>query len=141
MKMKTLRFVVIAAGLLLVSRSLSAHHGAAAYDMSKTVALKDAVVTKFSWINPHALIYFDIKDESGKVTHWAAETGSPIAIGVVGWSRNSLKPGDVVTIWVFQSKTGQTVGRLNKIQFADGSLLRDTQVGGDKGDRSDDGLR
>ena len=73
--------------------------------------------------------------------HWAAETGSPIAIGVVGWSRNSLKPGDVVTIWVFQSKTGQTVGRLNKIQFADGSLLRDTQVGGDKGDRSDDGLR
>jgi len=140
-KMKALRFVVIAAGLLIVSRSLSAHHGAAAYDMSKTVALKDAVVTKFSWINPHALIYFDIKDESGKVMHWAAETGSPIAIGVVGWSRNSLKPGDVVTIWVFQSKTRQTVGRLNKIQFADGSLLRDTQVGGDKGDRSDDGLR
>jgi Family of unknown function (DUF6152) len=140
-KMKPLMLVVIVAGLLMDSRSLSAHHGAAAYDMSKTVAFKDAVVTKFSWINPHALISFDVKDDTGKITHWAAETGSPIAIGVVGWSRNSVKAGDVITIWVFQSKNGQNVGRLNKVQFADGSLLRDTQVGGDNGSRSDDGLR
>jgi hypothetical protein len=140
-KMKTLITLVIVAGLLLVCRPLSAHHGAAAYDMSKAIPFKDAVVTKYSWINPHALIFFDVKDEAGKVTHWSAETGSPIAIGVVGWSRNSVKVGDVVTIWVFQAKNGQSVGRLNRIQFADGSMLRDTQVGGDKGDRSDEGLR
>ena len=109
--------------------------------MSTTVELKHAVVTKFSWINPHALIYFDIKDDNGDIKHWAAETGSPIAIGVIGWTRNSMKAGDEITIWLFQSKTGLSVGRLNKIQFADGTLLRDTQVGGEKGDRSDDGLR
>src|SRR5438105_14111909 len=103
MKMKTLTSIVIVGAFLIVSRPLFAHHGAAAYDMSKAIALKDAVVTKFSWINPHALIYFDVKDETGKVTHWAAETGSPIAIGVVGWSRNSVKAGDVITIWVFQA--------------------------------------
>jgi len=140
-KMKKLISVVIVAGLLLVSRPLSAHHGAAAYDMSKPVVFKGAVVTKYSWINPHALIFFDVKDETGEVTHWTAETGSPIAIGVVGWSRNSVKVGDEVEIWLYQSKNGQKVGRLNRIQFADGSMLRDTQVGGDSGNRSDDGLR
>lgn len=141
MKMKTLTSVVIVAGLLLICRSVSAHHGAAAYDMTKTVELKNAVVTKFTWANPHALIYFDAKDESGEVKHWAVEAGSPSAIGVVGWTRSSVKPGDVVTIWLFQTKTGVPVGRLNKIQFADGSLLRDTQTGGENGVRSDDGLR
>ena len=141
MKIRTLTSLVIVAGLFMVCRPLFAHHGAAAYDMSKAVELKEAVVTKFSWINPHALIYFDVKDQAGEITHWTAETGSPIAIGVVGWTRNSVKVGDLVTVWVFQSKTGQSVGRLNKIQFADGSLLRDTQVGGESGNRSDDGLR
>ena len=49
--------------------------------------------------------------------------------------------GDVVTIWLFQTKTGVPVGRLNKMQFADGSMLRDSQVGGENGERTDDGLR
>jgi Family of unknown function (DUF6152) len=62
-KAKPLMLVVIVAGVLMVSRSLYAHHGAAAYDMSKPVAFKDVVVTKYSWINPHALIFFDVKDE------------------------------------------------------------------------------
>ena len=142
MKLKKLTFVVVVTGILLaVCVPLSAHHGAAAYEMSKALEIKDAVVTKYSWINPHALIYFDAKDDKGEVRHWAAETGSPIAIQVVGWTRNSLKPGDVITIWVFQAKTGLPVGRLNKLQFADGKLLRDTQVGADDGNRTDDGLR
>src|SRR6266571_2629973 len=83
--------------------------------MSKPVMLKDAVVTKYSWMNPHVLIYFDLKDNTGKVTQWTLETGSPSAIGVVGWGRNSIKVGDMVTIWLFQTKTGLPVGRLNKI--------------------------
>jgi hypothetical protein len=140
-KIKTVMFVVLVTGVLSVCSPLFAHHGAAAYDMSKATEIKNALLTKYSWMNPHALIYFDVKNESGEVKHWAVETGSPTAIGVLGWSRNSLKAGQVVTIWVFQSKTGLSVGRLNKIQFADGSMLRDTQVGGEKGERADDGLR
>jgi hypothetical protein len=140
-KLRTLTFVLVVAGLLAVCAPLFAHHGAAAYDMSKPVVLKDAVVTKYSWMNPHVLIYFDLKDDTGKVTQWTVETGSPSSIGVVGWNRNSIKAGDAVTIWLFQTKTGLPVGRLNKIQFADGSMLRDSQVGGDNGERTDDGLR
>jgi hypothetical protein len=140
-ELRTLTVVLVVAGLLAVCTPLLAHHGAAAYDMTKAVMLKDAVVTKYSWMNPHVLIYFDLKDSTGKVTQWTVETGSPSAIGVVGWGRNSVKIGDAVTLWIFQTKTGLPVGRLNKIQFADGSMLRDSQVGGENGERTDDGLR
>ena len=141
MKIKNLTSVVVVAGLLAISAPLLAHHGAAAYNMTQAVEMKDAVVTKYTWINPHTLIYFDVKDDKGEVKHWAVETGSPSAIGVIGWTRNTLKVGDVITIWVFQTKTGLPVGRLNKLQFADGRLIRDTQVGANDGNRSDDGLR
>ncbi len=138
MKLRILTFVLLIAGLCA---PLFAHHGAAAYDMSKAVELKGAVVTKYSWMNPHVLIYFDVKDNAGKVTQWTAEAGSPSALGVVSWGRTSIKVGDEVTIWIFQTKTGAPVGRLNKIQFADGTLMRDSQTGGDKGERTDDDLK
>src|SRR5580692_5231015 len=126
MKTKLLMSVALIAGLLMVCGPTSAHHGASAYDTSKPLTMKDAVVTKYSWINPHVLIYFDSKDDKGDVQHWTAEIGSPSAVELVGWSRTTLKPGDVVTIYVFQSKTGRPVGRLNKIQLANGTLLRDS---------------
>jgi Family of unknown function (DUF6152) len=141
MKTKLLISVALALGLLLSCVPTFAHHGTAAYDMSKPVVLKDAVVTKYAWINPHTLITFDHKDESGNVQHWTVEIGSPAAVSLVGWSRNSLKAGDVITIYVWQTKTGRPVGRLNKIMLADGSVLRDTQTGGDDGGRADNGAR
>jgi hypothetical protein len=75
---------------------------------------------------------FDAKDENGNVTHWAGEAGSPSAIGLLGWNRNSLKPGDVITVYIFPAKSGNPVGRLNKIVLADGTTLRDSQLGGYK---------
>ncbi len=109
--------------------------------MSKPVILKDAVVTRYSWINPHALILFDAKDEKGNIQHWTVEIGSPAAVSLVGWSRNSLKPGDMITIYVWQTKNGAPVGRLNKLMTPDGTLLRDTQTGADDGGRADNGAR
>jgi hypothetical protein len=138
-KIRTFAFLI--AGFMAVCSPLLAHHGAAAYDMSKPVEIKNAVITKYSWINPHVLIYFDAMDDKGEVKHWGIETGSPSAIAVMGWTRATLKVGEVVTIWLFQTKTGVPVGRLNKLQFADGRLMRDTQVGANDGSRSDDGLR
>ncbi len=141
MKARLLTSLALMAGLLIICGPLLAHHGAAAYDMTKPVVLKDAIITKYSWANPHALIFFDVKDDKGEVQHWTTEIGSPAAVELVGWSRTTLKPGDVVTIYVFQSKTGRPVGRLNKIQLANGTLLRDSQTGGDQGQRSDDAVR
>jgi hypothetical protein len=141
MKMKLLISVALMAGLLTVCHPTPAHHGASAYDMSKPLMMKGAVVTKYSWINPHTLIFFDYKDDKGNVQHWTAETGSPSAVNLLGWSRTSLKPGDVITIFVFQSKSSPQVGRLNKLALADGTLLRDSQTGGDHGERADDAVR
>jgi hypothetical protein len=137
MKTKLLALVALAAIVLGVCSPVFAHHGAAAYDMSKPVVLKNAVVTKYSWINPHPLIVVDYKDDKGAVQHWTTEMGSTPASELIGWSRTTLKPGDVITIYIWQSKTGLTVGRLNKVILADGTTMRDTQRGADDGGRAD----
>ena len=136
MEAKRITFGILIA-LLAVCGSAFAHHGAAAYDMSKPVVLKDAVVTKFAWINPHPLILVDWKDDKGNVQHWTTEMGSTPASQLIGWTRDTLKPGDVITIYIWQTKTHLTVGRLNKVILADGKTLRDTQTGGDDGRRAD----
>jgi hypothetical protein len=114
---------------LMVCVSLFAHHGSTAYDTSKAVVLKGATVTKYVWANPHVIITLDVKDDKGNVQHWSAEAGTPQTVTLSGWSKTSVKPGDVVTVYIFQSKTGNLVGRLNKIVLADGTELRDSALG------------
>jgi uncharacterized protein DUF6152 len=137
MKTKALVFAALIVLIVSVGGSAFAHHGAAAYDMSKPIILKDAVVTKYAWINPHPLIVVDWKDAKGAVQHWTTEMGSTPASQLIGWTRTTLKPGDVITIYIWQSKTGLTVGRLNKVILADGTTMRDTQRGADDGGRAD----
>lgn len=137
MKTRLLASAGLVAGLLIICGHAFAHHGSAAYDMTKPVVLKGAVVTKYRWINPHALISFDYKDDKGNVQHWTTEIGSPAAVSLVGWNRASLKPGDVITVYVWQSKTGRPIGRINKVMLAGGTLLRDSQTGADDGNRAD----
>jgi len=136
-KTKVLMMVGLFAGLAAIEGPLFAHHGAAAYDMSKPVVLKDATVTEFLWINPHPLIKADFKDKQGNVQHWTMEMGSTMSAGLIGWTRTTLAYGDVVTLYVWQAKTRAPVGRFNKVVFADGSTMRDTQTGADDGGRAD----
>jgi hypothetical protein len=111
-----------------------AHHGNTAYDTSKVVVLKDAKVTQYVWANPHVIITFDVKDDKGNVQHWSAEAGTPQTVVLAGWSKTSLQKGDVITVYIFQAKTGNPVGRLNKIVLADGTELRDSALGYREGD-------
>jgi hypothetical protein len=131
MNNKRLKLFALLITILLAGGPLLAHHGAAAY-ADKIVVLKDATVTKFVWANPHNIVMFDVKDDKGEIIHWAGEAGSPSATGLLGWTRNSLQPGDVITVYIYPAKSGNPVGRLNKIVFADGKILRDSQLGGDK---------
>jgi hypothetical protein len=128
---KRLMLLGLAGVACLASVPLFAHHGAAAYSNKMTV-LKDATVTRFVWANPHTILLFDVKDENGNVTHWAGEAGSPSAVGLLGWTKNSVQAGDVITVYIFPSKSGSPVGRLNRIMFADGRVLKDSQLGGYK---------
>jgi Family of unknown function (DUF6152) len=135
MKNRLLMTFVLAAGVLSISGPLLAHHGNAAYEDQFT-EFKNATVTRFSWNNPHALINFDAKDAKGKVVHMVCETAAPQALRLIGWSKTSLQPGDVITIRLYVAKNGNPAGRLNKIILADGSELHDTQLGGDEGGKS-----
>jgi len=119
------------AGFLAVCLPLSAHHGNAAYDESKVVVLKNATVTKFAWANPHTIIAFDVKDDKGNLVHWSSELGSPSALTLLGWTKVSIQPGDVITVYIHQSKTGNPVGRASQIVLADGTALKDSSGGGD----------
>src|SRR5438067_13125832 len=139
--MKTTTIITIIAGLLLLCSVAVAHHGAAAYDMSKPVVLKNATVTEFVWINPHPLIKADYKDEQGNVQHWTMEMGSTVSAQLLGWTRTTLNYGDVVTLYVWQAKTKLPVGRFNKVIFSDGTTMRDTQTGADDGGRADTDVR
>ena len=121
--------VALVMGFLMLGVQLLAHHGNVAYDTSKAVVLKGATVTKFVWANPHTFIMFDVKDEKGEVQHWSGEAGSPSSLRLLGWTQNSLHPGDTITVYIYASKTGNPVGRLNRIVLADGSELKDSALG------------
>jgi hypothetical protein len=109
---------------LLVPRAgLNAHHGTYGYRADKVLVLHGAVVTKFMWVNPHSFVMFDCKDEKGNLAHWSGELGSPAALRAVGWNKSSIGSGDIVTVYLFESKFEKRVGLLNKIVFPDGKTL------------------
>jgi len=122
-------------GALAISSPLMAHHGNAAFS-DKPITLKDGKVTNFAWSNPHSLVEFDAKDDKGKMQHWVVETAAPQALVLIGWSKSSLQPGDVITVTMYQAKTGAPAGRLQKIVLSDGSELHDTQLGADGGGKA-----
>jgi hypothetical protein len=126
------RFALCVGFLLAICGSALAHHGSAAY-ADKLIELKQATITKFVWANPHCVINFDAKDDKGNVVHWIVETGPSTNIGLIGWTKTTLAPGDAADIFLYQAKTGNPVGRLNKIVLNDGTELHDTQLGGADG--------
>lgn len=101
--------IALVAGVLAVCGSACAHHGSAAYS-NNVIAMKDVTVTKFAWNNPHCIVMFDAKDDKGNVVHWAAEIGSPPAVTVLGWTKNSLQPGDSRHRLSVAREIGQTRG-------------------------------
>src|SRR5262252_8098440 len=84
--------------LLLAAMPVLAHHSfAAEYDSTKPVSVTGAV-TKVEWMNPHARFYIDVKDQGGSVTNWEFELGSPNGLMRQGWTRNSMKIRDTVSV-------------------------------------------
>jgi hypothetical protein len=120
-----LRTLFALAGLILVLGSVSAyaHHAfAAEFDRTKPVTLTGAI-TKLEWTNPHARFYIDVKGEDGKVVNWDFELGSPNNLMRLGWNRNSLKPGDTVTVEGFRAKNAANVGNANVVRLANGTRV------------------
>lgn len=117
------------AGVLLVSAvvtaasaPLLAHHGSASFDTSKRVTLK-GTVTEWLWANPHCFLKIDAMDDTGGVRNWALETQNPTGMTQRGWSRNSFKVGDEVTVVIEAVKNGAPIGRIVRATLPGGSTL------------------
>jgi hypothetical protein len=120
--MTRLRSTTVAALLAAAALPLDAHHGAAAYDLTAPVALA-ATITRFEWRNPHALIDFTAGDDGSAAAQWTAETAGLIILNRAGWTRNSLEPGDRVTIVGFRARNGSNSMILQRVVLADGREL------------------
>jgi len=113
-------FGALVFGSLFSSLPLLAHHSfAAEYDSRKIITVH-GIVQKVAWVNPHAYVWIDVKDESGKVTTYAFESLSPNALMHSGWTRNSLKAGDEVTVDGYLAKDGKPL--------ADGSIHANSKL-------------
>ena len=117
--------VVLTVTLLLISIPLLAHHGASEYDMTKIVSLR-ATVIELQYVNPHTLLTFSVKDDSGKAMEWQGELPSPNLLSRRGWSRSILKSGDQVTIIGAPAKNGERGMQVKKLVFPDGHELPGT---------------
>ena len=116
-------FWVAATALLLTAMRLSAHHAfAAEYDESKRITVS-GTVTRFKWTNPHGWLYVDQKDETGKVTRWGFEMGSPGGLTRRGWTRTELMKGDPVTVDGFAAKNGSNTANARTVTLPDGRKL------------------
>jgi DNA/RNA endonuclease YhcR with UshA esterase domain len=118
-----LAILIACAGMLSTALPVFAHHSfAAEYDASKPVELH-GTVTKMEWTNPHARIYLAVKDANGTVTEWNLELASPNVLSRNGWTRHSLKEGDVVTVSGARAKDGNTMANARTVILADGKKV------------------
>jgi hypothetical protein len=102
--------------------SLHAHHGAAAYDPTKSLTLRGTVAA-FEWANPHALITFRVAGPDDAPVTWTAETAGLMILTRAGWTRSTLKAGDAVTIVGQPARNGSHSMLLQRVVLADGREL------------------
>src|SRR5436190_17395130 len=97
--------VLVGLGVLITTTPLSAHHSTTMYNMANPTTVT-GTVKRFEWTNPHAYIYLEVKDEKGATVEWAVEMMSLNHLKGYGWSRNTVKPGDVITCTGGAAKSG-----------------------------------
>ena len=120
MKIKSLMSLVL---LVAFAAPAFSHHAfAAEFDRTKEFTVT-GTVSKVEWMNPHIWIYVDVKDNGGKVTTWGFQGGPPSYLSRVGWKREDLKVGQVVTMQGFKAKDGSNHASGGRVTLPDGRKI------------------
>lgn len=122
MKTKLLAFLTVLAGFLVFAGPLSAHHSSRAMYENRTVTLM-GTVTNYEWANPHAIVSIQVKDEKGNLEQWHAEVLPPAQMTAAGWTKESIKPGDQVTMTGRPGRNAQHIMWLEQLVTPDGHTL------------------
>src|SRR6266851_1034236 len=110
----------LAFALLSASAPVLAHHGFAVEFDQKTSLTLVGIVTKMEFMNPHIYFYVDVKGKDGKVVNWALGGGPPNVLYRQGWRKDTVKPGDMVTIKGFRARDGSHLAACTTVTFPDG---------------------
>jgi hypothetical protein len=106
----------------MISGTAWSHHSTAIYDLTRSVKL-DGVVKSFQWGNPHNYVQVIVSGAAGAQVEWALECGTPVTATLMGWSKDSFKPGDHVSVVIAPSKDGSPNGTVKAATLANGTTL------------------
>jgi DNA/RNA endonuclease YhcR with UshA esterase domain len=131
----SLRFCsrVACIGMMFLTGTSGAHHSFAVHYDSNKMITKEGVVTEFRFTNPHGILMLDVTNEAGEIEHWTVETTAPVYLRRFGWNKDSIKPGDHLTVEGWESRDGSHFMRIRTATKADGSVVgRGSQEAGDQ---------
>ena len=120
--MARLRWSAVRGFLMLLASVAAAHHSTAPYDLVHGTII-GGVVAKFEWTNPHARILLDVSAEQNQIEHWTVELESPGMLSHLGWTKETLRPGDRISITGGRAKDGSFRLRAASVVLADGRKL------------------
>lgn len=120
MSRRLMSYFATGAAVLLAGTALVAHHAESAqFDATRPIEVT-GVVRKVEWSNPHIWYFVEVKDESGKVTVWGFSGGPPGMLARRGFTKDTLKPGDIVTVRGSRAKDGSNNASGGRVTFVDG---------------------
>jgi hypothetical protein len=122
MKNRLSRFSVLALLCLSLAPAAWAHHSQSEYDLKSKVEVA-GTVTKVEWRSPHAWVYVDVTDDKGQTVNWSFELPSPVTLMRRGWTRDSLKPGDRISVAGAPAKNFPSIAIANSIRDSAGKPL------------------
>ena len=115
--------LLVGAAFVLAPNALLAHHNfRSIFDTDQPVEVT-GTVTEVRWTNPHARFYVDVVGEGGEVVTWNFELASPNSLFRRGWKRDSLKPGDIVTVTAFRARNVPNLANTSTVTLSDGQQV------------------